>query len=154
MPKLSVYFIRAALFYLLGGFTMGALLLIQKGLPFAAEIWLLRPLHIEAVIFGWMLQLVMGVAFWMMPRFAEAPFRGDERPAWLAFGCLNLGIWANLASFLVPGAELLGLAGRALEVLAIVLFARHLWPRIKPFAELKKLPDEHRARQRAGPGRE
>lgn len=135
MPKLSVYFIRAALLYLLAGFTLGALLLTQKGLPFAVEIWLLRPLHIEVVIFGWMLQLVMGVAFWMMPRFAEAPFRGDERPAWLAFICLNLGIWLNLISFLIYDAALLGLAGRALEVLAIVLFARHLWPRIKPFAD-------------------
>lgn len=135
MPKLSVFFIRAALLYLLAGFTLGALLLIQKGLPFAAEIWLLRPLHIEVVIFGWILQLVMGVAFWMMPRFAEAPFRGDERPAWLALICLNLGIWLNLISFLVYDAARLGLAGRVLEVLAIVLFARHLWPRIKPFAD-------------------
>ena len=68
MPRLSVWIIRTALLYLGIGFTFGALMLFNKGVPFDPMLWrLLRP-HIEFVLLGWTMQLAMGVAFWIMPR--------------------------------------------------------------------------------------
>ena len=90
MPRLSVWFIRLALAYLATGFTFGALLLANKGLAFAPLLWRLRPTHIELLLVGWMVQLAMGVAFWILPRFQAS--RGDVRPAWPGLALINLGI--------------------------------------------------------------
>ncbi len=133
MPLLSAYFVRAALIYLATGFSLGGLLLINKGLPLAGFIWSLLPAHIEFLIWGWLLNLSMGVAFWILPRFAAPPKRGNEQIAWLAFGLLNTGIWLvvldSLVSFQFPVP--LSLFGRVLEVLSALTFAFHAWPRVK-----------------------
>ncbi len=133
MPRLSVWMVRAALLHLGLGFTLGALILAHKGLPYASVIWSLLPLHIECVLIGWTLQLALGVAFWILPRFLHGAPRGDERPALWAFLCLNLGV------LLAGGGQALGLStfwpilGRALEFAAAALFAWHAWPRVKPY---------------------
>ena len=130
MPRLSVFYVRASLLYLGGGFTLGMLLLWNKGAPLHPLVWRLLPAHIEFLLMGWTVQLAFGVAFWILPRFRSA--RGDIRPAWLAFLLLNLGIGLVCVAPIsgVPaGAALLG---RVLEAGAAVAFAIHAWPRIKP----------------------
>ncbi len=130
MPRLSVWFIRAALLYLLAGFTLGALLLANKGVDFAPMLWRWRPTHIELLLVGWTLQLAMGVAYWILPRFQQQ--RGNVRAAWAAFWLLNAGVLvAGLVTPLGGPAWQLVL-GRLLEVGAAVAFAAHAWPRVKP----------------------
>lgn len=130
MPRLAVWSIRAALLYLVAGFTLGMLLLIHKGVPLHPALWRLLPAHIEFLLFGWTLQLALGVAFWILPRFRTE--RGTVRLAWLALGLLNLGVWLSTAGFWFGNARGLALSGRALEAIAVALFALHAWPRIKP----------------------
>ncbi|HEU4475029.1 MAG TPA: hypothetical protein VFR72_09320, partial [Gemmatimonadales bacterium] len=97
MPRLSVWMIRAALIHLATGFTIGALLLIHRGAPLHPAVPLLRPAHAELLLLGWTMQLAMGVAFWILPRFRTGSERGDERPALLAFLLLNVGVIAAAA---------------------------------------------------------
>jgi cbb3-type cytochrome oxidase subunit 1 len=130
MPRLSCWFIRAALLYLAVGITFGALLLFHKGIPFQPFVWRLLPVHIEFLLFGWMVQLVMGVAFWIFPRFWRS--RGNEKPAWLAFGLINLGVWLAGVGPLLGASVLFILVGRLVEAGAAVAFAVHAWSRIKP----------------------
>jgi cbb3-type cytochrome oxidase subunit 1 len=131
MPKLSVWFIHSSLLYLAAGFTLGALLLVNKGLPFSATIWLLLPAHIEFVMFGWLVMLVMGTAFWILPRFSRPPKRGNEPLAWTAFFLLHAGIWATVVTPLWATSSMAYLIGWALEIAGIVAFVIHAWPRIK-----------------------
>lgn len=131
MPRLSVWFIRAALVYLLAGFTWGALMLSNLGLRFFPGAWWLLPSHIEFLLFGWMLQLAFGTAFWILPRFMFRPFHGSVKLGWAAFFCLNTGILITAASSLISGAVLLA-AGRSAEMLGVALFACTVWRRIKP----------------------
>jgi hypothetical protein len=130
MPRLSCWFIRAALLYLAVGITIGSLILFHKGIPFFPFIWRLLPLHIEFLLFGWTVQLVMGVAFWIFPRFWRS--RGDERPAWLAFGLINLGVWLAGAGPVLGAPPWIILIGRLAEAGAAAAFAWHAWPRVKP----------------------
>lgn len=129
MPLLSQLFIRASLLYLAAGFTLGAIMLIHKGIPLHEDVWRLLPIHAEFLLVGWIIQLTLGVAFRILPRFWQPPARGDERGAWLAFFLLNGGIWLVVAGALLtwPAATLLG---RLAEVGAAVAFAVHIWPRI------------------------
>lgn len=131
MPRLSVILIRTALLYLAAGFTIGGLLLFNKGVPFAPMLWRLLPMHIEFVLVGWTVQLALGVAFWAFPRFARGPTRGDERLVWVAYGLLNTGILSVSLSLWLTGPIGFPL-GRLAEFIAVALFALQLWPRVKP----------------------
>lgn len=131
MPRLSVWFVRASLLYLATGFTLGALMLSNKGLQLSPWLWRLLPAHIEVLLLGWIAQFAMGVAFWMLPRFHSS--RGNERPAWAAFFLLNSGLLlAGFGAMLGLPAWVV-LAGRLLEITAVAAYATHAWPRVKPF---------------------
>lgn len=156
MPRLSRLFIRAALIDLALGFTVGALLLVHKGVPLHPFIWRLLPLHIELVLFGWTAQMAMGVAFWILPKFgggtsrgnpvSHTPWgvrgaprrrsatRGNERAAWLAVGLLNVGVWLVGLTPLFELPTGVALVGRICEAVASIAFAMHAWPRVKPMA--------------------
>ena len=129
MPRLSQWYIKAALLYLLAGFTIGMLMLANKGVPFYPALWRLLPVHIEFLLVGWTLQFVLGVAFWIAPRFWQPPRRGDERGAVAAWILLNLGVWAVVAGVWLETAAFM-LPGRLLEATAVAAFAWHIWPRI------------------------
>ncbi|HUF37512.1 MAG TPA: hypothetical protein VMN57_03225 [Anaerolineales bacterium] len=133
MPRLSVVFIRTSLLHLVLGFTLGALILVQKGVGVFPSAWRLLPAHIEVLFFGWTVQLIMGTAYWILPRFPTHPVRGNEAPVRLAYTLLNAGVLAAaLGPFLTPSPWTL-LAGRLAEVLAIIAFVSNAWPRVKPF---------------------
>jgi hypothetical protein len=131
VPRLSCWFVRTTFAHLVTGFTADALLLAEKGLAGRPALWRLLPLHLELVLIGWTVQFVLGVAFWMLPRFAGGTSRGDgDRPGW-AFWLLNPGV---LLSGLGPAAGVshTQLLGRALDAAAVVAFAIHAWARVRP----------------------
>lgn len=133
MPKFTVWMVRTALLYLGVGFTFGALLLANKGIPFAPEVWRLLPAHIELVLLGWTMQLAMGVAFWILPRMPREPKYGNVRLAWAAYVLFNAGLVLAAVGQAFPnfGAGW-ALAGRALELAGVVCFAVQIWPRVRP----------------------
>lgn len=125
MPVLSVLAIRLSLVHLVCGFTLGALLLAGKGLGRPVPLPWGTAAHMALLQVGWTLQLALGVAFWILPRFLEGPPRGDERPAWLAVVCVNAAVLVALAGSL-QGAH-------ALAALGAGSFAFHAWPRIRAY---------------------
>ncbi len=131
MPKLSVWLVRASLIHMGIGFLFGALMLLQKGIPFNAQLWQLLNPHVELMIFGWTMQFVMGIAFWILPRFSGEQRYGNEKLGWCSLGLLNTGIvlTATGAWFAL---DLLSLIGRLLTLSAVLLFSVLIYPRIKP----------------------
>src|SRR5574338_934704 len=104
MPRLSVIYIRLSLIYLFLAVTFGGLMLANKGIPFAPSLWALLPVHIEVAFVGWMVQLALGMVFWIVPRFGRGAPRGDERWSWLALFLLNAGLLC-VAAQILPGAQ-------------------------------------------------
>lgn len=140
MPKLSVWMIRTALIHLGLGFAFGALALWNKGLPIASELWHLVAAHLDILLIGWTAQLAMGTAFWILPRFSTtqefvrghiASRFGNVRLAWIAYVLVNAGVILAVAGA-VLNWEIWIVAGRLLQLLAVVSFAWHAWPRIRP----------------------
>src|SRR5450759_3714539 len=130
MPRLSVWAIRLSLLYFLFGFTLGALMLANKGLPFAPWVWSLLPVHIDILLFGFVIQLAIGMAYWILPRYRGGS-RGNETVLWITVGLLNLGIWTFtfIGRLNLPGQWLA--IGRLLEGIAAALFAFQVWKRIR-----------------------
>ena len=132
MPPLSRLFIRAAFVNLLAGATIGALILAHKGIFIHPAMWSWLPAHIELLLIGWIVQLILGMAFWIAPRFWKRPRRGNETGAKVALLLINAGVWLVVLQALSGGAIWLLHAGRLLEVGAVIAFSLHLWRRIVP----------------------
>lgn len=131
MPRLSVWFIRTSLIYLLTGFSLGAWLLADNGLNFTSSAWGLLPSHIEFLMLGWIIQLALGTAYWILPRHSKGPARGSFSLGWASFGLINLGVLLSASTGLLTAG--FQAAGRTLEVLGAVVFVVLLWPRVKAY---------------------
>jgi hypothetical protein len=132
MPRLSVWLIRTALGFLAVGMSVGAALLAATGLGHASLRPRFVPIHAEFLLVGWTVQLVLGVAYWILPRVPGGAARGNPAPGWLAYAALNTGVMlAALGGALGGQALMLAAGGRALEALAAVAFIAQAWPRIR-----------------------
>jgi hypothetical protein len=145
MPRLSQLMIRTALVWLAAGFTVGGLLLLNKGIPLSPWLWTLRFTHVHLLLVGWTVQMACGVAFWILPRLDAGGSRGEERLAWLCYLALNVGV--VLGALRDPLAASAGASAltRAMPVVAGVLymigiaaFVAHAAPRIVAFRVLPR----------------
>lgn len=144
---LSQAFIRTAFVYLIGGAGLGAFLLADKGLGIFSRLWELRPLHIEWLLHGWMLQLALGGANWIMPR----PHHVKPRMilGWMSYGLLNssllLSALVRFISVMKPEIRLdfiFSMAALA-QVSAVICFGVYIWGRASfalPFILLGNKP--------------
>lgn len=131
MPRLSVWFIRASLIYLVIGFSLGAWLLANNGLHFALSAWGVLPSHMESLLIGWIIQLALGTAYWILPRHTKGPARGSPVWGWVSFWLVNLGILLASSTGLLPAP--FQATGRALEIFGAAIIAVLFWPRIKSY---------------------
>lgn len=133
MPLASRLMIRFSFVYLLVGFLIGALLLINKAWPIYPQVWYLLAIHIEILIFGWIIQLTLGTAYWILPKSRRVPQDKDKLPALAIPLTLNLGILLNIGDHLFRLSEYAWLAGRSLELIAVVIFIALHWQRVTSF---------------------
>jgi hypothetical protein len=127
MPTLSRYFIKTAFLNLLLGLSLSLFISLQPTFAY------LRPIYIHEITIGWLSQLIMGVAYWMFPKFSKEAPRGNEKLSWAVFGLLNLGL---LFRAIGEGFPMLGL-GWMLVLSALCLFLAgwgfvlNTWTRVK-----------------------
>jgi len=132
MPSYSRATIRLALVYLGLGFTLGALMLANEGLGLDARLAALLPAHIAVLLFGWLGQVIYGVAFWILPRIDG--HRGSVPLAITAAVLLNLGVVLLGLSSLASIREATAPAGAACLTASALVFAVHAWPRLRAAA--------------------
>jgi hypothetical protein len=89
----------------------------------------------EFLLVGWIIQFVLGVAFWIFPRLRPGPRRGNVPLAVASLVFLNAGIWLVVGATTWRGPTAMLIAGRALQVLAVLAFMAAQWARIMPFPE-------------------
>jgi hypothetical protein len=112
--------------------SVGAAVLAATGLGQAPWRARLIPIHAEFLLVGWTVQLVLGVAYWILPRYPAGAERGRSAPGWAAYAALNAGVvLAALGGALESQAASMSATGRALEALAAAMFVAQAWPRIR-----------------------
>ncbi|MFO7845800.1 MAG: hypothetical protein R6V27_04495 [Balneolaceae bacterium] len=127
MPGPAVWMIRLSLCYLLFAVVTGAFILVHKAFPLHTAVWGVLPVHYEVAIWGWLVQFVMGTAYWIFPRFPGDSGRG---PVWLAWGILtgiNAGVWLLAASVFMND---IAIAGRTSILLSVLAFTGLMWNRV------------------------
>ncbi len=133
MPTLTRWFLKAALVYLLLALIAG----IALALPLASQFAGFFPAYFHMLTFGWLTQLIFGVAFWMFPKFSVAKPRGSGQLGWLTFIFLNTGLLLRIIAEPLQASSPSTLTGWALVASAIlqwlagVSFIVNTWNRIK-----------------------
>ena len=135
MPRASVWLIRIALLHLLSGAVLGTAYLVFKATGTPAWVATHRPVHMEQMLVGWMVQLVIGVAWWILPRPAEPERAPRAATMWLVGVLLNGGVVVAALGGSPRLPQALLPAGRMLEVLAVAVFALHAWRRQRPYRQ-------------------
>jgi hypothetical protein len=92
MPTLSRYFIKAGMIYFVAGLLLAAVILAQPVFGLPASLNLMRPTYLHLLTVGWITQLIVGVAYWMFPKYSKDAPRRSERIGWAVFILLNVGI--------------------------------------------------------------
>ncbi|MDZ7805562.1 MAG: hypothetical protein U5K71_00430 [Gracilimonas sp.] len=104
-------------------------MLINKAIFISPVFWFLIPAHIEIMIFGWIIQFTLGVAYWILPRFLEDKGRGSVSLAALIPITLNLGVVLVIISDLIVWNGVT-LTGRLFELFAVLIFVSLHWKRV------------------------
>jgi heme/copper-type cytochrome/quinol oxidase subunit 1 len=141
MPRLTRYFIKTALIYLVASLLIGALVLARAAfdLPseLAAALAALTPVYFHLFMVGWVTQLIFGMLFWMLPRQSKERPRGNESLAWIAFITINVGLLMRAIGeplvTLQPdlGAGWLLAFSAVLQLIGGWAFIGNAWPRVR-----------------------
>ena len=147
MERITVFMVKTSLMYFVTGFLLGAAMLITKGLGY---IWLtavFMPTHSHLLLVGWLVQFVMGIAYWILPRrrTARQPLGYSGKLAFTVYGMLNVGLVLRVVFepmqialpqtspvdgvFLTVSGILQGVAG--------LLWMYQMWQRARPFTEVR-----------------
>ncbi|MGH7707143.1 MAG: hypothetical protein ACREM6_04345 [Vulcanimicrobiaceae bacterium] len=141
MPLESRLFVKTSLIGLLLTFVLGAAMAIAEALGRSVPP-ILTVEHAHLGFVGWLVNVVIGIALWMLPlnreRFATTSGRYPHWMPLTCYGLLNGGLLLRIASepavVLHPSAlasTLLGLSSVA-QVGAIGLFVAVAWQRARP----------------------
>ena len=128
MPKASVWLIRMALLHLIIGALLGAAYLSFKADGGMAWVATHRDVHIELMLVGWMIQLVIGVAYFILPRPGAAPLTGPL--IWSVLLLINGGVVLVGLGYQLPG--------RLAETAAAGLFVLHAWNRQRAYTAVRR----------------
>jgi uncharacterized membrane protein YiaA len=119
--------IAASLFGRAGGLTRGLLLALSRGAGFLGGMTLrLRATHIVLMVGGWVMVLLMGVAYRLIGMFTVSEGSLHPRLAWLGFALLVGGVWLLAASALFGLPTSISVVGAGLFFAAHVAFAAQL----------------------------
>lgn len=138
MDRVSIFFVRAGLIWLLSGFILGGLMLSENLVPGDWRLWF-APSHGHMLFVGWFMQFAIGVGYWLLPRkrTPERPEGYHEPTAFLAFILLNAGLLVRVATepWTRTGHDSLAIdlllaSSSILQVGAILIIVPQIWRRI------------------------
>lgn len=134
MPPITRWFIKTALLYLVLALCSGIFLAFPTANPIAG----LFPVYFHLLTFGWLTQLIFGVALWMFPRYSSTKPRGHEWLGWATFIMLNIGLLLRAvfeplssSNIFLPFSGWMLVIAALVQWLAGLAFVANTWARIK-----------------------
>ena len=137
MPILTRVYIKTSLLYLVAALLVGGVLALAQVVDLPAALRSLSPIYFHLLMVGWITQLIVGMLYWMLPKYSKEKPRGHDPLWWATYILLNIGLLlrvaAEPANALTSGAAWQwGLALSALlQWLAGLTLSAAAWPRVK-----------------------
>ena len=137
MPPLVRRFLKTAIGFLFIGIGLGVYMLIRRELLgiWPSPWWVSA--HTHAILVGFVILMIFGVALWMFPRPAKDDPQFDPRFAEAAYWLITLGTAARVAGELGRGLSDAAavrwavVAGGGAQALGMGLFFWAMWSRIR-----------------------
>jgi cbb3-type cytochrome oxidase subunit 1 len=130
-------FLKTAILFLLFGLGLGVYMLVRRELDGAwSSPWWISA-HTHALLVGFVMMMILGVALWMFPRPASGDLRFDPRLAEAAYWLLTVGTAARVGGELMrpthgaAGIRWMIIVGGAAQALGIAFFFWTMWSRIR-----------------------
>jgi heme/copper-type cytochrome/quinol oxidase subunit 1 len=137
VPPLVRRFLKTAILFLLFGIGLGVYMLVRRELDGAwASPWWISA-HTHALLVGFVMMMILGVALWMFPRPVRDDRRFDPRLAEAAYWFLTLGTMARVTGELLRPSSAAAhirwtiVAGAAAQALGLACFFWTMWSRIR-----------------------
>lgn len=137
MPLLTRWLIRTALVYFVAALVTALALALRPVLNLPEFTRALTPVYFHLLMVGWVTQLIMGVVFWMFPKFTKENPRRSEPLGWATYTLLNGGLVLRvigeplLASTEGMLVAWLVVASAVMQWLAGMAFVLNTWARVK-----------------------
>jgi hypothetical protein len=135
MPVLTRWFIKAGMLYFAFALFLGVILAGSNFLR--APVWIvgLTPVYFHLFMVGWVTQLIIGVAYWMFPKYSSEKPRGNEQLAWAAFWLINAGLLIRMIAEPITGLSATWgwvlVLSALLQWLGGLAFCVNTWQRVK-----------------------
>ena len=137
MPVVTRTFLKTALIHFVAALTAGVLVAARPMLDLPQFVAGLTPVYFHLFMVGWVAQLIIGVAYWMFPKYTRAQPRGSEMLAWATYALLNVGLILRVIGEPARAVSTSETWGWVLAVSALLqwlggmTFVANTWPRVK-----------------------
>ena len=138
MHSLVRRYIKTAIAFLALGLAIGVWLIVKRELYGRYATPLETSAHTHALLVGFVMMMILGVALWLFPRPAKDDVQYSPRLAELAYWLVTVGSAGRIAGELArpfTGALVIRIATFAaglLQVIGLGLFFYTMWSRIRP----------------------
>ncbi|VAX23093.1 hypothetical protein MNBD_NITROSPINAE03-582 [hydrothermal vent metagenome] len=130
-------YIKTSLIFFLTGLLLGVWILYLRLAGSADNLGVLISAHTHLILFGFMVMLIMGVAYWMFPRPAKEDFRYSPRLSEINYWFITTGTAIRAAGeismYIYPWdhAVFLVAFGAGAQLIAGFIFSWNIWTRIR-----------------------
>ena len=137
MHSLVRRYIKTAIAFLGVGLLIGLRLIVERDMLGRAPNVYETSAHTHALLVGFVMMMILGVALWLFPRGGSEPRRYDPQLASMAYWLLTTGTTIRVAGELAKSSSNIAWIGWVVvaasveQVAGIGLFFFTMWPRIR-----------------------
>ena len=138
MHSLVRRYLKTGIGFLALGLLLGVWMMVQREIQQRFPSPYVVSAHTHAILVGFMMMMILGVALWLFPRPAKDDTRYSPKAAevayWLVAGGTALRLVAEIARLTVSSRWLrvATVATGVIQVIGLALFFINLWSRIRP----------------------
>ena len=137
MHSLVRRYIKTAIAFLVIGLAIGAHMLLRRELSLSPSSPYEESAHTHAILVGFVMMMILGVAMWLFPRERGEEQRYNPRLASVAYWLITLGTASRIAGELARDQSAsiwlrwTVVAGGLAQFAGIAVFFFTMWPRIR-----------------------
>lgn len=138
MYSLVRRYLKTAIGFLVVGLVIGIWMMVQRELLGRFPSSYLSSAHTHAILVGFVMMMIQGVALWLFPRPGKEDTQYSPRVADVAYWLMTVGTAARIAGELAhPSFDTLAIrvatfGASLLQVAGLLVFFYTMWPRIRP----------------------